>query len=94
MMQIKNLKSVNDIIYINDEIAHGVYVDSCGDMYWYKEGKLHRDNDQPAIVYKCDTRCWCKDGVFHRDNDKPAVIHSNGDKRWYKYGTRQFSNKE
>ena len=34
-----------------------------GTKNWYKEGKLHRDNDQPAIIEANGTKYWCKDGV-------------------------------
>ena len=85
-MQIKSIEFINDLIYINNEIAHGVYIDNNSNMYWYKDGKLHRDNDRPSIIYKCNTRCWCKNGVFHRENDQPAVVYSNGDKLWYYRG--------
>lgn len=53
---------------------------------YYKNGKLHRDKDQPAIVIDIDHREWWKHGNLHRDGDEPAVIHSSGSKEWYKNG--------
>jgi hypothetical protein len=59
-----------------------------GDQYWYKNGKAHRDNDLPAIIYIDKTRIWCKNGNYHRDNDLPAVIWWDGDQFWYKNGIK------
>jgi len=33
-----------------------------GDKMWYKNGKLHRENDLPAIEYKNGDRVWFIDG--------------------------------
>lgn len=49
--------------------------------YWYKNGKIHRDGDQPAIQTD-DMNIWCKNGEIHRDGDKPAMI-ALGDELWY-----------
>ena len=55
-----------------------------GAKSWYnKAGKLHRENDQPALIYPDGTELWYKDGLLHRENDKPAVIASDGTKVWY-----------
>lgn len=40
---------------------------------WYKNGKLHRDNDLPAVIDGVNKK-WYKYGKLHRDNDLPAVI--------------------
>ena len=54
--------------------------------YWFKNGKLHRDNDLPAIIFGIGDRYWYKNGELHRDNDLPAIICENGDQFWYKNG--------
>ena len=59
---------------------------------WFKDGKLHRDNDQPAEIYADGTRCWYKDGKPHRDNDLPAVIYAIGTQYWYKDGIKYIPN--
>ena len=46
---------------------------------WYKDGKYHRENDQPArIVYHENGskryEGWYKDDEPHRENDQPAYI--------------------
>ena len=53
---------------------------------WYNLGRIHRDNDKPAVIYRDQARLWFKNGKLHRDNDLPAVIKNNGTKEWYKNG--------
>lgn len=66
--------------------------------FWYKDGKLHRDDDGPSeiITYKSavvqsreeDTtkKSWYRNGKLHRDGDKPALIDNlSGDKNIYYY---------
>ena len=40
---------------------------SDGTREWLKNGKLHRDGDEPAIIYPSGTREWYRDGKRHRD---------------------------
>jgi len=59
---------------------------SLKDTYYYVNGKLHRENDEPAIVMSdgsvefriCDER--------HREGDKPARISAKGSEYYYKNG--------
>jgi hypothetical protein len=60
-------------------------IDKGGNEYWYKNGKLHRDNDLPAAI-SLRSKCWYKNGLLHRDNDLPAVTSPNGYQGWYKNG--------
>ena len=53
---------------------------------WYQNGKLHRDNDQPAIIRSDGSKEWYQNGKLHRDNDQPAIICSNGNQTWYQNG--------
>jgi hypothetical protein len=54
---------------------------------WYKEGKLHRDYDLPAITKANGDQHWYKEGKRHRDGDLPAIIHEQyGHRYWYKEG--------
>jgi uncharacterized protein CbrC (UPF0167 family) len=55
---------------------------------WYKDGKLHRAGDKPAIEYADGSRAWYKDGLRHRDGDLPAVEWASGDREWWKNGKR------
>lgn len=59
---------------------------------WYKNGKLHRDGDEPARIFLDGSQMWFKEGVLHREGDKPAAVEFWGEKktpvvlRWYKHG--------
>ena len=55
-------------------------------IYWHKNGKQHRDNDQPAVIRFDGSNEWYKNGRLHRDNDKPAEIRFDGIKGWYTNG--------
>jgi hypothetical protein len=68
--------SIDDLPIIN---SHGHYL-------WYKEGKLHRDCDLPAVIYENGDQEWYKEGKLHRDCDLPAIISDNGHQHWYKEG--------
>ena len=48
--------------------------------YWFRDGKLHRDNDYPAYISDNGTIHWCQNGSIHRDNDYPAIINMKGEK--------------
>jgi hypothetical protein len=55
-----------------------------GDLYWYKDGLLHRDNDLPSIIIKSGAKYWHINGVPSRlDISLPYIEMSNGDK-YYK----------
>lgn len=53
---------------------------------WYQNGKIHRDNDLPAVIRPMSYKQWFQHGDIHRDNDKPAAIWTNGRTEWYKHG--------
>lgn len=57
-------------------------------MWRNKEGKLHRDNDLPAVVINSGggRLLWFQNGKLHRDNG-PAAIYEGGEE-WYKNGSR------
>jgi hypothetical protein len=44
---------------------------------WYKDGKLHRDDDLPAEIWNHGTILrWYRHGYIHRDGDLPAEVYS------------------
>ena len=49
-------------------------------------GKLHRDEDQPAVINANGSKYWYQDGLRHRDDDLPAIVYANGTKEWYQNG--------
>lgn len=64
----------------------------CGRLRWYRNGKLHRDNDKPAffVDYGDSTiEQHFKHGILHREWDKPAIEIRYKYKliqKWYKNG--------
>lgn len=63
-----------------------IIVNSAGDSFYYKDGKLHRE-DGPAITYCNGNVFYYKNGILHRNNG-PAVIFSCGVAQYYKNGIR------
>lgn len=57
-----------------------------GSEKWYKNDKLHRDNDKPTFISCYGVQYWHQYGKLHRDNDNPAIVHPDGEKRWYRNG--------
>ena len=55
---------------------------------WYKDGKVHRDDDLPAYVASNGDEVWYKDGEVHREHDLPAVKYRDGELQWLKRGKR------
>jgi hypothetical protein len=53
---------------------------------WYKDCKLHRDDDEPAVIEPDGTRKWYRDGVLHREGGQPAIVCASGEQLWYKDG--------
>ena len=49
-------------------------------------GKIHRDNDLPAIEYPDGSKVWYKYGKLHRENDLPAIEYASGTKKWFTNG--------
>jgi len=45
------------------------FEDQSGLRSWYKDRKLHRDGDLPAVIWLDGSQTWYKDGEVHRDGD-------------------------
>ena len=56
-------------------------IKKCGENYWYRCDKLHRDDDLPAFTSKY-WQGWYNNDLLHRING-PAVIKAVGTKEWY-----------
>jgi hypothetical protein len=67
-------------------MRQGKHLDEKGNICYYKDGELHRDNDLPAVEWDNETKFWYQNGLKHRDNDLPAAVYSNGDRKWYQNG--------
>jgi hypothetical protein len=46
-------------------------------------GKLHRENDLPAVERDTGTLEWYYKGRLYRADDKPAIIYGSGTRHWY-----------
>ena len=57
-----------------------------GTKSWWLNGKLHRENDLPAMEFPNGSKHWFLNGKLHRENDLPAVEHVNGHKEWWLNG--------
>ena len=57
-----------------------------GTEEWLLNGKLHRENDQPAVINPNSYKEWWVNGELHRDDDRPAGIHPDGTQCWYQHG--------
>lgn len=59
--------------------------ESNGTVEYYKDDKLHRDNDLPAVIDSDGYKIWFNNGIRHRLN-APAVEGPEGDKAYYVNG--------
>lgn len=69
-------------------MINGLVVDNDGNKFWYKNDKLHRDDDLPAYIGNNGMQEWYKNGTLDRDNDKPSMVYPDGRQIWHKNGMR------
>lgn len=50
------------------ELKNGRYVDTYGDVHWYKNGELHKE-DGPAVVHMNGDKEWWLDDVFYSEQE-------------------------
>lgn len=60
-------------------------IDEDGTEIWTLNGKLHRSNDEPAVVSPCGYKEWWLYGKIHRVG-KPAIEYPDGTRAWYVNG--------
>ena len=54
---------------------------------WYKEGQLHRDGGEPAVIANDGRKEWYKEGQLHREFSKgAAVIRADGSEEYWADG--------
>lgn len=74
-------------------MKNGLYKDNFGNVFYYKNNKLHRENGPAVFHVKTGDYFYFYDNVLHRI-DGPAVIYGHGKKEWYlngkKYSTKDF----
>ena len=59
----------------------GRCINDYGGQLWYKEGKLHREGDRPAVVLESGGKEWWK-GKRHHEGDRSAKIYADGTQEW------------
>ena len=72
-------------------ITYRVEVRDNGDISWYLNDQLHRE-DGPAIEYADGTKVWYIRDQRHRE-DGPAIERSDGTKAWYIHG-KEYTEKK
>ena len=66
-----------------------IQIDKLWGVFEYKLcDQIHRNKDQPAMIWLDGTLEWWKHGLRHRERDQPAVIYARANKtrKWYKHG--------
>lgn len=58
-------------------------VEGPGNVFYEFNGKIHREDDLPAIEYVDGRKEWWLFGERKRLNDKPTVVDSKGTQMWY-----------
>lgn len=56
--------------------------ESNGTVEFYKDDKLHRDDDLPAVINADGYKFWYSKGELHREG-KPAIQGPEGDQAYY-----------
>ncbi len=56
---------------------------------WYRNGKVHRDGGEPAII-TLEWKRWMRNGEYYRDNDLPTEEYASGTKVWYQGKSRRM----
>lgn len=70
----------------NLDDQHFIVESSDGSQFWYRNGRLHRENG-PAIQWSDGTKMWYQNGKHHRENG-PAIEFADGTKEWKLNGER------
>ena len=53
-----------------------------GNKFWFKDDKIHREDDKPAMEFANGAKAWYKNGKWHRENG-PAIIKCDGTEYYY-----------
>ena len=75
MTMIREIEGVE-----KDELLTGTITCSKGITYRFKNGKLHSENDLPAVEEPDGTKSWYVQNIRHRGDDKPEIEFDDGAK--------------
>jgi hypothetical protein len=81
-LEFKEYASSEDGIKEYKRIHYDVVIKPNKTKY-YLFGKLHREEDLPAIIYADGSQEWYKNGLLHREGDLPAIIWADGTSEWW-----------
>jgi len=45
-------------------------INADGSKYWFQNGKLHRDNDQPTVIHADGSKRWYQNDKFTKQESK------------------------
>jgi hypothetical protein len=84
LLQIESDEEMKEIL---SDLISGAAITGSRHISWRNSvGRLHRNDDKPAVIYASGGRDWYQNGKLHRDGDKPAIITSGGARWWYQNG--------
>jgi len=72
--------------YQDINYPHGKIIDVKGNVYYYQNGLLHRENG-PAIEWFDGIKEYYIDNLLHRE-DGPAIEYPSGKSVWYYKGKK------
>jgi hypothetical protein len=78
-----------DVTELFDMISDGETKTLCGDIFYFKNKRLHRTDDKPAILRANGDVEWYIEGKRHRSGNKPALMTQYGTEAYYFNGVRQ-----
>lgn len=91
-IEIEEMQKIKD----SQDIKKGIFykVEKIGSLtkYLNKKGQIHREDDNPALVFENGSKFWYKNGLPHREGDSPATIYRTGSMMWYKNGALHREN--
>jgi hypothetical protein len=77
-------KTVAETIHIV-ELLQGRF-ESGGHVFYFDKGRLHRDEDLPAMELAGGSKIFCQNGVRHRDYNLPAEVWADGTRCYFQHG--------
>ena len=89
---IIKLLSHEDLINLCIGELKADYGSEGSDILYFKDYKLHRDNDLPAIIRANGTKMWYYEGKKHRENNLPAIIDGDSMEWYYEDKLHRYDN--
>ena len=69
--KFESIKNKNETLkkMFNNYKTGKPFISLSGIKYWYKNGLLHQENDQPSVICPDGHRYWHRDGKLIREED-------------------------